>query len=680
MFCEGDTANRRRTSDVKIVKYLLFSVLVIVGFLAVGERFVYHLAHFEGTYYGITFEYDLYGRAKTATLVRDKIELALAESGLDVFRVETRYLSDKKEVRTVYGTQGALSELRGRGISPKTYQSSFIGEIDIVFKEFSEIENIYESDMFYIVGTLEQVAAFKGISDADALNYFGVKDIKTDLSGSESGVYATLAFVWGIVFLLAILLTLYDVILSKKEMTVRLTLGENPYRVFLANALLDAAAYSAIFFGLSMILGMFSNVRYKFAVSCVMFAAMLIINTLINLLITRLNLKRDFSNAVGGQGTLTAAYIVKSISAVVLTLLLASNAAIIAECVDYIRQEKFFLQDQNHSYYTINYSAETRAKDGDAYEKSDENIWVEFDNLFGGNSIRLVDLSVSYDHETVLVNKNAAELMRAYISEDLYSNIMLANDEKVYIFLPEGSRKVNETAVRGMASAVFLHDKRDQEDAYLKVETYTGKSEILGIHSQEHLLRSAFLSNPIVILDNTTHLDADSYLNPLYIAYETLYSITDADFNHFIAINGLQNEIVKVTDAKGLYLYNRSAIERNLTLISTVSILLLLLEAAIILLTIRLEYTVNGVEIAIKKTLGYGTLGRIKRLILMPVLIVPICTLAAAAMVMFTSFGGESYVLAGGAILLSSETVFAAVQSAKMDRIKTSLILKGAKL
>jgi hypothetical protein len=664
---------------VKIIKYAIFSVLVIVGFLAVGERFVYHLAHFEGTYYGITFEYDLYGRANTGTLVRDKIERALAESGLDVFRVETKYLSDKKEVRTVYGTRGALNELRGRGVRPHTYQSSFIGEIDVVFKEFSEIENIYESDMFYIVGTLAQAAAFKGISDADALDHFGVKDIRTDLSGSESGVYATLAFVWGIVFLLAILLTLYDVILSKKEMTVRCTLGENPYSVFLTNALLDAAAYSAIFFSLSLILGFYSNVRYKFAVSSGLFAVMLILNTLINLLIARVNLKRDFSNAVGSKGTLTAAYIVKAVSTAVLTLLLASNAVIIAECADYIRQENFFLQDQNHSYHTINYSAETRAKDGAASEKSDENIWIAFDKLFGGNSIRLVDLSASYGHETVLVNQNAAELMRTYIGEDLYSKILSAKDEKVYIFPPESYPKINETAVREMASATFLHDKRGREEAYLTVETYKGKAKILGIHSQEHLLRSAFLSNPIIILDNTTHLDADSYLNPLYIGYEILYSIPDADFNNFLAAGGLQNEIVKVTDAKELYLYNRSTIERNLKLTAAVSILLLLLEAAIILFTIRLEYTVNGVETAVKKTLGYGILGRAKRLLLAPVLIVPICALAAAAAVTLTNLGGERYVLASGAILLLAEVFFAIAQSARMDRIKTALILKGAK-
>ena len=132
---------------MKTIKYILVLLLIIVAFLATGERFVFHLAHFEKTFWGITFEYGLYGQEGSEKLVKEEIAKALEENDLDVFFVDTKYISEYKEVKTVYGTQGALSDLRRRGISPQTYESMFIGEVEIVFKDFSEIEDIYESEI-----------------------------------------------------------------------------------------------------------------------------------------------------------------------------------------------------------------------------------------------------------------------------------------------------------------------------------------------------------------------------------------------------------------------------------------------------------------------------------------------------------------------------------------------------
>jgi hypothetical protein len=467
---------------VKIIKYIIVLLLFAAAFLATGERFVYHLAHFEDTYYGITFEYALYGLPDTRSLIKEKVQAALAESDLDVFRVDTQYLSDYKETKTIYGTQGALAELRRCGVAPQTYDSSFIGEVDIKFKSFSEIENIYESDMFYIVGTLERAAAFKNVTAADAGAYYGVKDIKTVLSGSESGVYATLAFVWGAVFLFTLLLTLYEVILRKKEIVVQMTLGENPYRVFVTNAIIDATVFSVLFFGLSLALNVVSNVRYKFGMTSAMFSAMLVLNALVNLLITRVKLKKDFSNATGSRGVLRAAYAVKFASVFMASLILASNAVIITESLNYFSQADFFTNRQHHSYYTINYSMTARMKNETA-RKSDEELWVDFDGLFGGGSIRLVDVSESYSRNTVLLNKNAVELMTPYMNSDLSAKLNSANDEKVYVFFPE--RHIDAESVPADTSMVvttFLHDKQDEESEYLEIGTYKGLSMILGIH------------------------------------------------------------------------------------------------------------------------------------------------------------------------------------------------------
>jgi hypothetical protein len=172
----------------------------------------------------------------------------------------------------------------------------------------------------------------------------------------------------------------------------------------------------------------------------------------------------------------------------------------------------------------------------------------------------------------------------------------------------------------------------------------------------------------------------DSYLNPLYIGYDVLYDVPQADVDRFIVDNGLQNEIIKVTNAGELYRHNRSAVERNAKLMTAVSVFLLLLEVAMVVFVTQMEYTVNGIEMVIKKTLGYGVFERCKRLILLSAVLVPLCTVGVAIAAALLHIGDAAFVLASGAVLLATELICAALQCARMDKIKTALILKGARL
>jgi len=149
----------------------------------------------------------------------------------------------------------------------------------------------------------------------------------------------------------------YDVIISRKEMMIKVTLGENPYRVFALNAIEDTAVFSLSFFGLSLVLEQFSHVRYKFGFVCLLFLSMLAVNAIVNLLITRVNLKKDFSNDISSKGTLTATYIVKFIGILLASVILSANFIIIEQSLDYFKQEDFFKGKQDYNYYKICYTS-----------------------------------------------------------------------------------------------------------------------------------------------------------------------------------------------------------------------------------------------------------------------------------------------------------------------------------
>jgi hypothetical protein len=657
---------------MKLTKYIIITFLFAFAFLATGERFVYHLAHFEDTYYGITFEYDLYGKENSRNLVRDKIEQKLVESDLDVFRVDTKYISDRDEIKIIYGTPGALENLIAKGIDTKTYESSIIGNVTIELKDFSEIEDIYESDMFYIVGSLDKAARFKSVSLEEASAYYGVKDIKSVLSGSEKGVYATLALVWGIAFFMSLLLSLYEVILQKKEIVVRLTLGENIIKVFVFNALTDIAVFAAIFIVLSQALLVFSNVTYKIDFVTVMFVAMLMLNTLVNLYITKINLKNDFAKVSGNKGIIVSTYIVKTISIITATLLLCVYGAVITEGLDYFKQKDVFDNIKNYNYYKIYYTMSTR--NNGIPKPSDEQLWVDFDYAFGDSSIRMCDLSESFQHNTILINQNAVELQKSFLGNELYNEIINAEKSGVNIFFPakhSDDNTISKTTL--MASAIFFHNAEDDFHTY----SYSGKSRVLSIDDNTFLLRSKFTDNPVIIIDYTEHLTADSYLNPLYFGTNILYDVSDVDFNTFIAENNMQHEILKITNSYELYEFNSMMMMRNIKLLGFITFLVLLLEISIIIFTVKLHYSNNGIEITIKKTLGYSLFERNRALMLLPLLTVIICTVASGVIVFIVKMGSIISVLLIGIILLVIELFVLILQSRRLEKMKISAVLKG---
>ncbi|MDR1158170.1 MAG: hypothetical protein LBK75_07680 [Oscillospiraceae bacterium] len=669
---------------MRAIKYVITLFLLLIAFLATGERFIYHLVHFENTFSGMTFEYELYGQKGSTALTKDKIASALEENTFDVFRIDTRYLSDFKEEKIIYGTRGALEELRRRGIVPQVYKSMFIGEVEIIFKDFSEIENIYESDVFYYIGTLEQAASFKNITASELAEYYQVKELKV-VNGSESGVYATLILVWGTAFLLVLFLTLYQTIISRKEMMIRMTLGDNPLREFSFNVILDTTIYSVCFFVLAFILEQFAHVHYKFGYILVMFFSMLALNALINLLTTRISLKKDLSNSLNHKGILTATYIVKSISTLMAFVVLSANCIIIVEAFDCFKQEKFFETQKDYGYYKLNYS--TTIKNSDDLKKVTEDekgLWYKFDSRFGNNSLHLFDLSDSYGRNVVLLNSNAMDLMLPYIGADLEQKVELAKasgEEKIFVFFPKDYDLKTFSETIEMTAGIFLHNIQGDINEHLTTDVYEKNSYLLGVNSGRNMYRSVFLKNPIVIFDVMEESYIKRCLNPLYLANDFLYSVPDLDFEQFInTSSNSENMIVRATNAWELYLYNRAGIERTLKLMSAVSALIMLLEILMIAFIVRLEYTINGIEMSVKKTLGYSLIEQNKRLFALPCVLLPFYTVCAIVVVKLIGYGDAFYVLLCGMAIFAIEVLFVTLQCIRTNKIKTTSILKGKKV
>ena len=80
-----------------------------------------------------------------------------------------------------------------------------------------------------------------------------------------------------------------------------------------------------------------------------------------------------------------------------------------------------------------------------------------------------------------------------------------------------------------------------------------------------------------------------------------MYDLTDEAFEQFIEEHELENQIVKQTNVWELYQYNWEIAKRCMKLVSLLSVFMILLESAMIVFILRLEYNFKAMEIVLEK-------------------------------------------------------------------------------
>lgn len=656
---------------MKYIKYTVALILFVVGFIATGERFVYHLSHFEETFTQISFEYSLYGQDGENEIVKQNLRQKLNDYSLDVYYIETRFLSDYQEIRTIYGTDGALANLSGRGIIPQEYHSFFSGDTEIVFKSFDEIHNIFDIPTFYVVGSLARAAEFKNITEKNP--YYRVDDFK-GVSGSDEGLYVSLILIWGIVFSIIVMLTLYQGVLRKKEVFIKLTLGEMPNKYFMKNSLVDTVVYAVLFFSIAIMYASSSPIMYKFEFIVVVFVIMVVVNTGIHFICTRVRLKDTLSNSKGSGNLMRISYFIKTLSVLLSCFILSANAIVITEAIDYFGQEKVLKTINGYANYNISIVDE-KWKD-----MSDETLWDRLNKKFGEDAIWMVDVSDFYLHNAVILNENAISVACSHVSKDLAEQLQRLEKNRLYMFLPEKQADHKDVMLAtDMTKVAFLkHDS----DEVLQTGTYSGRTKVLGINRKTNLYGSRFLENPIIIVDTRSTLANGNYANAMYTAREVLYRIDKGDFQAFMRSENINtsNCSIRVTNVNDSYEYYKTTLSKGLTLLLVVSLFVLVLEILMILLVVRLEYIVNGMEIAIRKTLGYTKIARVKQMIIITIVSIITCAVSMAIIMSVLSYGNAMFTILWGVVLLTIELTLILLEVFRIDKVQVPLILKGANL
>ena len=219
------------------------------------------------------------------------------------------------------------------------------------------------------------------------------------LYSSDQQTVANLVLVWGGSFAIILLMSSYEMLISKKERMVRYTLGEDIRQFVWRNILADTFVFIGSYALGSLLLSKVSNVTFMSSLSFWMLVIFLIMNGVLWLFSLRYQLKKDLAKDVNGQGLLFVSYGIKAITFVLTLLLITLNLIVFVEGYDYYQQRDFFKAHKDYAYYQINY----RLEDDLTGERTSEII-QKFHQTFENQSLIYADLS-DEEHTVRLINE-----------------------------------------------------------------------------------------------------------------------------------------------------------------------------------------------------------------------------------------------------------------------------------
>ena len=651
---------------MKWVKYLIGSLLIVMSFVFTGELFIFHLDQFQESYYQATFVFEE-TTSETSEVISDFLEAA-EHYDVDFFFVDGAITSDIKKEIKIYGTEGALTTLKNRQIKSREYGSLFVGKTEVMFQPITQFSDIKKMKSCYFIGDdVETLRAFKSkLVD----KYSGGGTPK--LYSSDQQTIANLVLVWGGSFAIILLMSSYEILISKKERIVRYILGEDSRQIVWRNILTDTLVFSGSYGLGSLLCSKVSNVSFMSSLSLGMLVIFLILNGGLWLFSLKSHLKKDLVKNVDGQWLLIVSYGMKAITFVLTLLLITLNLIVFVEGYDYYQQRHFFKTHKDYAYYQINY----RLEEDLTGERTNEII-QKFHQTFKNQSLMYADLS-DHEYSVRLINEQTKrELLKQ--NRSIADSLSQCTEEKVYILTPSMMRQeANVKAYLQMMVRMYLGEAFT-DLSLIEFIPYEEEVRLLGISDPMYTYRSHYSKNPIIILNQTT-IQHDPTGNAIYYAYDVMYDLSDEEFSEFIKEYGIQDQILKKTNVYELYQYNWAIAKRCMKLTALLSIFMIALECVMILFVLRLEYSFKAMEMVFKKTLGYSLFEREKVLVGLTLLLSFISCLLAMVIGQFLLIEIGSYFIGLGLCLTVIELIYIGYKTRQLESLKMASILKGERI
>lgn len=525
------------------------------------------------------------------------------------------------------------------------------------------------------------------------------------LKGERAGYFSSEAFIiqivlWVIACAVIAVLALYESMMVQKETAVRCSLGENPFKIYIKKVLTDSAVLVLLFSASFLFSSFFTNSLFAFGVSASLFGALLLVNAIALFPIFKVKIDRAFSGAAGSLSMLSASYTLKLITCVLTVLVAAMTIGSVSEVMKIKKQGDFFEQYKDYSYiYMMPKKGTLNAKTPTATVKY--RLQKEFfaNTLLQTHYTNLLGLSDGVERELILCNKNAKEnLLKAIpgLTEEKIS------EEKMYVITPNYQGYENDTEfaqpdLTGTQGYFFCHEYEVEtvpyeSDVYLTATNGTADKIGCEVYKNPIILFSNLDESELSIpndagtfkgIDEETGVEIwDGGLDSPYYDQFLMFKVTDSEIQEFLDKYNL--ELSGGTCSKVNVYENFEAehdrAEKMMGIFLVLFLVLFLLETALISTVIRLDYSVNAKELAIKKVLGYSVFEKNRKIFAITIGVMALGIITSVVISSVYKIANPFTVAVGCGVLSAAEIIIIVLNIIKTEKAQLVKILKGGSL
>ena len=655
---------------MKKTKFIISVFIIFFGFLFIGESYQYYINNFQANFYYTSMylqDYTTEEEMKADILREVKIH------NIEIFTVVNSVESTLLQNIEIYGTDAIEGELNAKyDIYEKEYPSLLTGKTRVEFHDFKDLSTIENQAEYYCIGDETNIQNFKRA----LVNKYAGKIPKEGKDFNHQEVYG----VWILISIVILLLSMYDVAFQKKENSIKISLGESIGIIILKNVLLDIGVYTSIFIVSIMSLYKTTSVLFGINISIGAFIIFLLINSCMYFSLYFNDLRKMLTGAKVSKKLLGTNYVLKFITIIMTTAILASNIAIIFEGYSFYKQKSFFEEHKDYEYINLYYKPRLES-DGsvtftiDKSEIVQEDFYNKFYNEF--NAIDLGDISYDSKDDIILTSRNTLPYLKENIKEMNNKKF-----DKDFYFLISEKFKGDQSIIDNLNLTVKFNEERELDYTY-EVIYYKGDKDIIAINEQ-HTNGSRYTKNPAIIYKNT--IDGklsyeDGKRIPKTIIYkDVMYKVSDKEFNEFVNKHNLQNEITSRTNVLEKYLYHLEIVKRAVFISFILSILTLLLEVILIKSILMFEYEVNAVELSVKKVLGYNLFEKNFKIFVVTMGITTLSIIVSLIVGEIFNISEAYYLLVSGVLIAVAEITTILFYVKKLEKANLQKILKGGNL
>lgn len=583
---------------MRFVRYLFSGLLIALALSIACDLFQIYLYDFEDFW-----QTSFYVKEEIDTEhMKEQIFESAKEYGLEVIYIDKCIEGDYHTQIDIYCSKATEKMFaKDYQLTEGHYGSLFSGWADVSFHSIDELPREQmqkEPEGYFILGQTENAAAYK----AGLVDLYGGSLPRPKERDSIQESVKRLVWIWLSVGIVIWLLTYYKTVRLRKEILIRLSLGESISRIVIFHFVKDTLWYSICF--LFALLFLYRTYHCLFLINYATGALIVIIagNFFIYAMLLRYDLKLGFSGVQMSWKLLDVSYILKTVLTFALAVSAASTLALWIKYTDMEQQKEFY--EARKEYFYLYLANGSGAIDTWFYR----NYFSRFDIQFTcGNGV--YDLK-DQDKLAICMNAN----MKDYLCGQLSSVANEISQCEACVLIPEKATLSNDSLdILINTSASFANLERED----VKLIPYNDHAYIINYDVYKGYARTYC---PVIIYNNciedTRTIEEGRILMELNFG-KAMMKLDMAELEDFCT----KHELKYVTENVWLnFEHELCNLKRGAFMNMMFLIIQCIVELSLSAAIIRLEFETNRLEIVLKKILGYSIIERIRKQLVLTIL------------------------------------------------------------